>query len=582
MTTISDPHGYASAKGWLALNDAYNTDGLVYGTDYQIAMTFGVSSFEGIDFDWSFPANEGGRVRAYPDIVFGAQPWGRADSDPNHVFPIQVKNLFALTANYNLAWSGDTGGFDVSYDIWFTSIPNGGPSTITNEVMIWLHSGNVATYGQPIGRYQDGSFSGTIYHSGTYTAIVADTDTSAGQIDIANVIESLEHYDIIGPTEYLTSIDLGAEAVQGKGSLIINQAGLSVVSTNASNVIDSEITLSGTSVTTTPLHSLDIVLASDTGSSAADRITSNPAVNGTGQAYTLVTIKEGGTTLGTTMANATGAWSFTPPVLADGAHTLTATQTDLAGNTGTTTLSFTLDITAPLQRLFTLPESGVPTEFINIMSRANKLIGTVGNDFLDGKGGRDKLIGNAGDDTYAVRNSGDRVKENPGEGVDTVQSYIASYTLPANVENLVLKGTLAQTGTGNELNNRLVSNDFGSTLNGSTGDDILVAGRGPDILTGGPGQDIFVFKSVPSSAGHITDFTSGQDMLDFRDLFAGAGYSGSDPVRDHVLVLTNNSAGGTDISFDADGWGPGSPVPVTTVDHILASSLHAQVDWWYS
>src|SRR6185437_14002405 len=69
----------------------------------------------------------------------------------------------------------------------------------------------------------------------------------------------------------------------------------------------------------------------------------NPAVKGVGQANTLVTIKEGALTLGTAMADAAGAWSFAPVGLADGAYTLTAIQTDLAGNTGTATLSFTLD-----------------------------------------------------------------------------------------------------------------------------------------------------------------------------------------------------------------------------------------------
>jgi serralysin len=240
MTTVSGPRGYAAEDGWLALNDAYNTGGLVYGKDYKISMTFGASSFEGIEWDWSFPENEGGRIRAYPDIVFGAQPWGRADSDPDHVFPIQVKNLSTLTASYNLDWSGDTDGFNVSYDIWFTSKPNGGPSTITNEVMIWLHSGDLTAFGQPIGGYQDGSFSGTIYHSGTLTSIVSDTDTGAGQINIAKVIETLENHDIITPTEYLASINLGAEVVEGDGSLTIEQAGLSVVSTDTSNVTTAE------------------------------------------------------------------------------------------------------------------------------------------------------------------------------------------------------------------------------------------------------------------------------------------------------------------------------------------------------
>ena len=57
---------------------------------------------------------------------------------------------------------------------------------------------------------------------------------------------------------------------------------------------------------------LSIGLVSDTGSSATDKITSNPAIKGTGQASTVVTIKEGTTTLGTTTADSTGAWSFTP------------------------------------------------------------------------------------------------------------------------------------------------------------------------------------------------------------------------------------------------------------------------------
>jgi hypothetical protein len=88
---------------------------------------------------------------------------------------------------------------------------------------------------------------------------------------------------------------------------------------------------------------VSMALISDTGSSSIDKITSNPAVGGIGEANTVVTIKEGGATLGTTMVDSTGAWSFTPAGLADGAHTFTAIDTDLAGNIGSTILSFTLD-----------------------------------------------------------------------------------------------------------------------------------------------------------------------------------------------------------------------------------------------
>jgi hypothetical protein len=44
----------------------------------------------------------------------------------------------------------------------------------------------------------------------------------------------------------------------------------------------------------------------------------------------------------TVTANAQGGWSFTPTGLADGPHTIVASQTDTFGNTGTAALSFIL------------------------------------------------------------------------------------------------------------------------------------------------------------------------------------------------------------------------------------------------
>jgi hypothetical protein len=101
-----------------------------------------------------------------------------------------------------------------------------------------------------------------------------------------------------------------------------------------------------------------IGLVSDTGRSATDRITSNPSVNGTGDANTVVTIKEGTTTLGTSTADSTGAWSFAPTGLADGIHTLTAFETDLAGNTGQRTLTFKLDANVPAVTMALASDAG--------------------------------------------------------------------------------------------------------------------------------------------------------------------------------------------------------------------------------
>ena len=59
-------------------------------------------------------------------------------------------------------------------------------------------------------------------------------------------------------------------------------------------------------------------------------------------------LTEGATSLGTVTADAAGNWSFTPTGLAQGAHTIVASDTDLAGNTGTASLSFTLNSVAPV------------------------------------------------------------------------------------------------------------------------------------------------------------------------------------------------------------------------------------------
>ncbi|EJZ16346.1 rhizobiocin/RTX toxin and hemolysin-type calcium binding protein, partial [Rhizobium sp. Pop5] len=72
------------------------------------------------------------------------------------------------------------------------------------------------------------------------------------------------------------------------------------------------------------------------------------------------------------------------------------------------------------------------------------------NNVLTGGAGIDTLKGGAGDDTYVI-STGDVVVENADEGIDTVRTALASYTLGANVENLAYIGTAAFAGTGNSL-----------------------------------------------------------------------------------------------------------------------------------
>ncbi|MEE4453563.1 Ig-like domain-containing protein [Novosphingobium resinovorum] len=96
---------------------------------------------------------------------------------------------------------------------------------------------------------------------------------------------------------------------------------------------------------------LALAAADDTGTSNSDRVTSQTSgltITGTAEANATVTIKDGATTVGTGKANASGAFSI-DVALAQGAHSLTATATDAAGNVGaaSSALGITVDTTAP-------------------------------------------------------------------------------------------------------------------------------------------------------------------------------------------------------------------------------------------
>ncbi|MDZ7277432.1 Ig-like domain-containing protein [Pantoea eucrina] len=75
-----------------------------------------------------------------------------------------------------------------------------------------------------------------------------------------------------------------------------------------------------------------------------------PVLSGLAEPGSTVTVSDGGAVLGTAVVNGDGSWQFTPsPALSEGAHSLTATVTDAAGNLGPTTvpLLITIDITPP-------------------------------------------------------------------------------------------------------------------------------------------------------------------------------------------------------------------------------------------
>ncbi|HTI86466.1 MAG TPA: calcium-binding protein [Alphaproteobacteria bacterium] len=122
-----------------------------------------------------------------------------------------------------------------------------------------------------------------------------------------------------------------------------------------------------------------------------------------------------------------------------------------------------------------------------ILAGNDSIVGSTGNDVLNGYGGADTLIGGTGDDVYYVDNPGDVVTENAGEGNDWVYTTLASYTMPANVEIMTLSGAGPANATGNAGDNIMFGNAWNNYFDG---------GAGGDFMAGGPGDDAYWVDSA--------------------------------------------------------------------------------------
>lgn len=226
---------------------------------------------------------------------------------------------------------------------------------------------------------------------------------------------------------------------------------------------------------------------------------------------------------------AAGLFSGTAPdSLAGSTLEIKVTATDLFG--------------AVASDVFALSVTGGHGRTIIGTPRDDRLVGTPFDDIIDGRRGFDVMIGGRGDDTYYVDNTpgrgrhehhrhgrrADQVVENPGEGHDVVYSK-ASYTLPANVEDLHLLGSKNLDGTGNAEANWIEGNKGRNKLAGGAGDDLLQGRDGNDELRGGAGVDVLQGgrgndKLVDQEGSTVFDGGSGNDRLTggrSADFFAG-------------------------------------------------------------
>ncbi|CAN7188230.1 M10 family metallopeptidase C-terminal domain-containing protein [Rhizobium leguminosarum] len=222
---------------------------------------------------------------------------------------------------------------------------------------------------------------------------------------------------------------------------------------------------------------------------------------------------------------------------------------------------------------------------------ANTITGGAGNDVLNGGADADTLIGGAGNDTYIVDNAGDIVTEAANEGIDTVRTNLASYTLAGNVENLSFAGTGAFAGTGNNLANTITGGAATDTLSGGAGNDTLDGGVGADSLIGGEGGDTYIVDNagdlVTEAADEGTDtvrttltsYTLGSDVENLTytgtAAFAGTGNDLANTIKGAAGADILDGKAGADILIGAAG---NDTYIVDDVGDVVTEGLNAGTD----
>jgi hypothetical protein len=178
----------------------------------------------------------------------------------------------------------------------------------------------------------------------------------------------------------------------------------------------------------------------------------------------------------------------------------------------------------------------------------------------------------------------------PGRAADTFRSSVSVSALAATTTDLVLTGSRAINGTGNNLANTLTGNGAANSLNGGAAADRLIGGGGNDTLTGGFGADIFRFESALNSSNNrdtITDFNRFQgDAIELENaVFKGltrtgplaltAFRSGNRFTSASQRVLYNPANG--NLSYDSNGNAAGGINTLIAVMSTKPSLTHSML-----
>ncbi|WP_407529898.1 M10 family metallopeptidase C-terminal domain-containing protein [Methylobacterium oryzisoli] len=179
----------------------------------------------------------------------------------------------------------------------------------------------------------------------------------------------------------------------------------------------------------------------------------------------------------------------------------------------------------------------------------------------------------------------------PAPTVPPDDAIVVPPSPPAALPSLVIRGTDGADFLAGTAKAELIQGgNGGDSIKAGDGDDVVIGGAGKDIISTGGGKDRIVYEAVadslPQSRDYISDFASGQDVIDLSKIDAVSGTAANDAFlwrgsaafsgQAGELRAAPTTAGSTLIQADLNGDRTvdfaielAGTIPLTAADFVL-------------
>jgi hypothetical protein len=293
----------------------------------------------------------------------------------------------------------------------------------------------------------------------------------------------------------------------------------------------------------------------------------------------IVTVMEGSTALGVATVGVGGFWTTAVTLSGDGVHNLTASETDTAGNTGTSSaVSYTLDTTPPAVTIF---GTGGPTnQSVQVVGGTGEFgatvtvwdgVTSVGSALVDPDGNWSTSVTLAGDGPHSLTATQTDAADNTGSSgssvdytLDTVAATVAITSLGrlTNQATQTVSGTVDSSESGQSVTVWDGTASVGSAtvgLDGTWSAGITLSGDGVHTLTatetdgaGNTGTSnavVYTLDTTPVASSDNSNPYAGAIGQRLADLLGSLGdlsyFSPGQPIPDPstgspALLITSN------------------------------------------